>query len=78
VFGVPNECLEPIVCQINFLILHAKYYICTKKQAREAVDIYEVLVESRNTISLKYEIMAEDSIGEKIIKLWGDLHECLS
>jgi exonuclease III len=78
VFGVPNERLEPIVCQINYIILHAKYYIHSKKQAGKALDIYEFLVESRNNIRLKYEIMAEADKGELFMKLWGDLHESLS
>jgi hypothetical protein len=47
-----------------------------KKNKLVRHEIY--MIESRNNIRLKYEIMAEADKGELFMKLWGDLHESLS
>jgi hypothetical protein len=56
IFGIPNEYDEHIINQLNFYIMVAKYYIYKCKKAASEMDVYELLLEIKNRLSMKREI----------------------
>jgi hypothetical protein len=77
IFGIPNERDEPVVNQINFFILLAKYYIYVCKKKEVKLDEYEFIIECKNRIQIKYHTMVENQTLEKFERIWGDLYNCL-
>jgi hypothetical protein len=78
IFGVPNEFNEPIVNQINFIILYGKYYIYRNKKKNLPLHLYEFLLECKNQMEIKYEIMSSKTQLKRFETEWGDLYKCLN
>jgi hypothetical protein len=82
-FGIPNERNEPIINQINFLILYGKYYIYKCKKKGTPLQLYELLLECKNQLIIKHEIETSAGVSQQINrsnkfkKDWGELYECL-
>jgi hypothetical protein len=76
VFGIPNDLGEQVINHSNFFILVAKYYIYKCKKAASCMQVYEFLLEIKNRIIMKKEIMCEDE-HKRFNKCWGELAECL-
>jgi hypothetical protein len=66
-FGIPNENNEPIINQINFIILYGKYYINRCKKTETKMHLYEFLLECKKQMMLKHEL--ETSAGEHELEL---------
>jgi hypothetical protein len=73
IFGVPNEFNEPIVNQINFIILSGKYYIYRNKKKNKPLHLYEFLLDCKNQMEIKYEIMSSKAQLKWFETEWGDL-----
>jgi hypothetical protein len=79
-FGVPNERNEPIINQINFLILYGKYYIYKGKKALNTLHLYEFLLECKKQMIIKKDSETNTGQPEQVDKFernWGELYECL-
>jgi exonuclease III len=78
IFGIPNEFNEHLVNQINFIILYGKYYIYRNKKNNKALDLYEFLLDCKNQMEIKQEIMFGNGEYEKFETKWGELNEYLT
>jgi hypothetical protein len=78
IFGIPNEFNEPIVNQINFIILYGKYYVYRNKKKNKAMHLYEFLLDCKNQLEIKKEIMLSKGKEQGFQKEWGELYTCLS
>jgi hypothetical protein len=78
IFGIPNEFNEPIVNQINFIILYGKYYIYRNKKKEKPMHLYEFLLDCKNQIEIKQEIMANKGKIDKFQREWGELYNVLN
>ena len=76
-FGIPNERNETIINQLNYIILIAKYYIYIQKQKNMLLDLYEFLLECKNRLNIKEEIMSAAGKLETFQEQWGRLSESL-
>jgi hypothetical protein len=76
-FGIPNEGNETIINQINYIILMAKYYIYCQKQKDKTLDVYEFLLDCKNKLHIKQEIMSAAGKIEKFHEQWSGLNDCL-
>jgi hypothetical protein len=76
VFGIPNDFGEQIINQLNFFILVAKYYIYKCKKTASCMHVYEFLLEIKNRIIMKKELMCEHD-DTRFNKCWGELANCL-
>jgi exonuclease III len=76
VFGIPNDFGEQIINQLNFFILVAKYYIYKCKKTASSMHVYEFLLEIKNRIIMKREIMCEYD-HTRFNKCWGELASCI-
>ena len=77
IFGVPNERDEPLVNQINFIILYGKFYIYQNKKKGKKLDLYEFLLECKNQIIYKEEAMTIKHEEKKFERIWGELKDSL-
>jgi hypothetical protein len=75
VFGIPNDRDENIINQLNFYIIIAKYYIYKCKKAASAMDIFDFLLETKNRLIMKRDIIAAEK-QKQFITRWGELAEC--
>jgi exonuclease III len=76
IFGIPNELDENIVNQLNFYIIVAKYYIYKCKKTASAMDTYDFLLEMKNRLIMKKEIIDVEKQKQFDLR-WGELAECL-
>jgi exonuclease III len=73
VFGIPNPLEDPVINQINFLLLHAKYYIYVMRQQNKQYDLYEYLIQCKNNLNYEQEIMRKNNQEDKIYSKWEPL-----
>jgi hypothetical protein len=78
IFGIPNEFNETIVNQINYVILYAKYYIYRNKKKNKPMHLYEFLLECKNQLEIKREIMASQNKQKRFEHEWADIYNCLT
>ena len=78
IFGIPNEFNEALVNQMNFMILYGKYYVYRKKKKSKALHLYEFLLDCKNQLEIKKEIMMSKGKEQRFQKEWGELYSCLS
>ena len=78
IFGISNVIQDPIINQLNFLILHAKYYIYVNRLKGKPLDIYEFLVECKHSIVYEEEIMRKNDKHDKFYAKWNPLCDILN
>jgi hypothetical protein len=78
IFGVPNEFNEPIVNQVNFIILYGKYYIYRNKKKNKPMHLYEFLLDCKNQMEIKHTIMSSKGQHKRFEREWGELYNCLN
>jgi hypothetical protein len=74
IFGIPNENDENLVNQLNYFIIHAKYYVYKTKKAGKALLDYDFLLDIKNRLLMRQDIMA-DSKGKSKHSKWTELLE---
>jgi hypothetical protein len=74
-FGIPNERKEIVVSHINYIILHAKFYIYQNKKKQQNLDPYEFLLDCKNSLMIKNEIMTTNGKAKLFDKLWSELYD---
>jgi hypothetical protein len=57
-FCIPNQCNEPIFKQLNFIILHGKYFIYRYENTLFHLHYYKFLLEFPKQVQIKHETMA--------------------
>jgi hypothetical protein len=75
IFGIPNDFDENIINQLNFYIIVANYYIYKLKKAASAMDTFEFLLEIKNQLIMKKNIIDVEKHQQFALK-WGELAEC--
>jgi hypothetical protein len=78
IFGIPNECNETTVTQINFIIMYGKQYIYKNKKKEKPLHLYEFLLDCKNQMEIKKEIMASKGKIDKFNLQWGELYNTLN
>ena len=76
VFGIPYDMDEQIINQLNFFSIVTKYYICKCEKTASCMHVYEFLLEIKNWLLMKKEIMCKDNY-QRFDKCWGELADCL-
>ena len=76
-FGIPKERNEVVVSHINYIILHAKFDIYQNKTKQRNLDPYEFLLDCKNSLMIKNEIMTTNGKAKLFDKLWSELYDNL-
>jgi hypothetical protein len=58
------------------MILLAKYYVYVNQKKQSEPDIYEFLLECKNRMHLKQQIMPEKQRSNQFEREWGELNDC--
>ena len=69
-FGIPNELQDPIVHQLNYVILLAKYHIYKCNMGKKNLSMKECILECRNNLLIEHNIHTEESERKKFHKKW--------
>jgi hypothetical protein len=77
IFGIPNPNEDTIIAQLNFILLHTKYYIYSTKMAKGKPDLYELLLKLRNAIQIEELIAMGQNKINMFQKKWKELLESL-
>jgi hypothetical protein len=77
ILGIMNPNNDNIINQLNFVILHAMYYVYRCNQKEEKQDIYLFLIELKNTLKYMQVSMASDNKEDQFQKQWGELENCI-
>ena len=77
-FGIPNEENNILINNLNYLLLHANYYIYVTKKRKERLDMYKYLVECKNKLRTEYELMLSKDKEDKFQQKWGELYDYIS
>jgi hypothetical protein len=76
IFSIPNERNETVVNQLSYILL-GKYYVYKKKKKQEILHVYKFLLECRNQLNIKQEIMNATGKLRKFEKEWGYMSDNL-
>jgi hypothetical protein len=79
IFGLPNPNEEPLIIQLNYVMLLAKYYIYVAKKKGKTLDLYLFLIECKRSLQQKNMIMTivNDKQNKKFSRTWEPLLECM-
>ena len=73
-FGIQNHNADIIISQINFTILHAKYFVYNCNRNEEVPDLYKFLLELKSTFKCLQLAMTNDGKEDHFNKAWGELY----
>jgi hypothetical protein len=74
IVGQPNDEKNKIINQYNFLLLFARYYIYTNKQAgKSKLHLYELLITIKSRLEIMQNIALEQNREKKFEESWGEL-----
>jgi hypothetical protein len=74
-FGIPLY--DSFMLCLNYIILHAKWYIYTHKMDNKYPSLFEFLVELKNAIEIERYIMIRNDCAHKFDEKWKILYEAL-
>jgi hypothetical protein len=77
IFGIPNPNDDIIVLHINYLILHALYYIYVTKKTPKKPMLYEFILEAKKCLIIKQHNMENNGQQKKFEQKWAPLTEIL-
>jgi hypothetical protein len=79
IFGLPNPNEEPVITQLNYVMLLAKHYIYVTKKKGKSLDLYLSLIECKCSLEQKKMIMTvtNDKQNKKFNNTWEPLLECM-
>jgi hypothetical protein len=69
--------VSEIIVQLNYIILLGKYFIYNKKKKLLPLETYEFLLECKNSLKIKQEIMNASGKLKKFQKEWSELNDNL-
>jgi hypothetical protein len=76
-FGIPNPNNDTIILHMNYLILHAMYFIYKTKQKDQQPELKEFLIEAKSSLQIMQINMETKGQNKKFDKLWAPLMELL-
>ena len=77
ILGLPNPNKDAIIKILNYTLLHGIYYIHQCNRTNKIPELYQFLVDIKNTLKLKRIQMISDNKEDKFVKDWNILHEAL-
>jgi hypothetical protein len=77
IFGIPNPNEDATICHMNYLILHAIYYIYVTKLKKNTPKIYEFIMEIKNSLNILQLNMENKGQQKKFGLKWAPLLEIL-
>jgi hypothetical protein len=77
IFGIPNPNEDATICHMNYLILHAIYYIYVTKLKKNTPKIYEFIMEIKNSLNILQINMENKGQQKKFGLKWAPLLEIL-
>jgi hypothetical protein len=75
IFGIPNDEKDPVINQLNFLLLMGRYYIYVCKQKEEELELFNFLLDCKTRLLIERENRAVANEIDRFTKLWGELLE---
>jgi uncharacterized protein involved in tolerance to divalent cations len=75
--GIMNLNDDTVINQLNYIIIHALYYVYRCNIKEENKELYRFLIELKNTMQYMEINMLSENMEEKFQKLWGELYECI-
>jgi hypothetical protein len=75
IFGIPNENQDKIIEQLNFILLMANYYVYVTEKKETNLELYEFLIQCRNSLKYEHEIIIGKNNEMKFIKRRKELME---
>jgi hypothetical protein len=75
ILGIINPNHDNLINQLNYIIIHAMYYVYKCNRKEEKQELYNFLIELKNSMQCMEVNMASDNKEEKFKKLWGELYE---
>jgi hypothetical protein len=74
IFGAPNEIIDKHINLLNYMILHAKYYIYVSKKQDKQICLYDFLLMLKKELKLKKTYYLENSRAQTFDKNWNELY----
>ena len=76
-FGIPNPNNDITILHMNYLILHAMYYIYITKKRNNTPELYEFLIETKNSLNIMQSNMETKGLHKRFSKQWAPLLELM-
>jgi hypothetical protein len=77
ILGIPNPNNDQMITHMNYLILHAMYFIYRRKLNKNPTELYEFLVHIKRTFELQKINMENKGQQNSFDKIWAPLLEYL-
>jgi hypothetical protein len=76
-FGIPNPNNDVTILHLNYLILHALYYIYVNKQKDKSPDLFEFIIDIKNSLEIKQINMESKGQKKQFNSNWAPLQEIM-
>jgi hypothetical protein len=73
ILGIPNPNNDLIITHMNYIILHAMYFIYRRKLKKNTPELYEFLVDIKKTLEIQEINMENKGQQKKFEKIWAPL-----
>jgi hypothetical protein len=77
IFGIPNPNNDLTILHLNYLILHAMYHIYVSKQKTKKPDLYEYIIEIKNSLDINQINMESKDQQKQFEKIWAPLQQLI-
>ena len=74
IFSVPNEIIDKHLNLLNYMILHAKYYIYVSKKLNKPICLYDFLLMLKKEMKLKQTDDLENNQSQTFDRNWNELY----